>query len=181
MARTLPTIATEVPGGFVLSSLWNAQVGATMQWFFGSGANNGVPRFFGTASTGQAFASTQSFSSINIDSQVYDSEGGHSTTTNPSRYTVQVPGMYRLVGQSSFGINSSGARAVAVAVNGSQVQQIQAAPPPANTWAAQVSTERYLNVGDYVEVRTWQNSGSALTTGSSGLAPSLSVWWIGNN
>jgi hypothetical protein len=181
MPRTTPVIATEVPGDFITSALWNAQVLATMQWLFGTGASSGVPRFSGYASTAQAFATGTSYSPLNLDAEVYDSEGGHSTTTNSSRYTVQVPGLYRITAQSAFAVNSSGARAVAIGVNGTASKACQGAPPPSNSWSNQVTWETYLNVGDFVEAMTWQNSGGALSTVTGGMGPSLSVWWIGNN
>jgi hypothetical protein len=177
----MPVVATEAPGSFVTSALWMAQVAATMQWLFGSGAGNGVPRFRGFASTAQAFASGLTFAPVNLDSEVYDSEGGHSTTTNTSRYVCQVAGMYRLTAMGSFGVNSAGSRAVAVGVNGSSVIQAQSAAPAANSWANQSTVDQFLNVGDYVEILTWQNCGASLSTSTGSLAPALLVWWIGNN
>lgn len=180
MPRSTPVIANEAPGDFITGALWNAQVGAALQWLFGTGAN-GIPRFKGNASTGQAFATGTTFSPVSLDAEVYDSEGGHSTVTNPSRYTCQVPGLYRITAMSSFTTNSTGSRAVGVGVNGASVLQSQGMPPSGNSWSNQVTVDQYLNAGDYVEVLTWQNSGGSLSTGTGSLAPTLTVWWIGNN
>lgn len=183
MARSTPIPATEVPGGFVTSALWNAQVGAALQWFFGTGAGNGVPRFRARASTGQAFASSTNHAPVNLDEEDYDSEGGHSTTTNPSRYTCQVPGIYRITAQGSFTTNATGGRCVAIMVNGGLVAQARSpAMPAGQSWVLQANIDHYLNIGDYVEVGLYQNSGSSLTTATGvSVSPMLMLWWLGNN
>jgi hypothetical protein len=188
MARSTPVIATEVPGNFVISALWNAQVAATMQWLFGTGSN-GVPRFKGYASTAQPIAGVASGTNpvdvpINLDTEVYDSEGGHSTTTNPSRYTCQVPGLYRLTAVGGFPTNGTGDRKVGININGVPPpgSVVQGVPSSARSWSACVSVEQYLNAGDYVEMVMWQTNTTALNTAVfSGYGPALSVWWIGNN
>jgi hypothetical protein len=183
MPRTVPVIATEVPGNFQTAALWTAQISATMQWVFGTGSN-GVPRFKGYQGSAQSIATGQTDAPITLDTEVYDSEGGHSTTVNPSRYTCQVAGVYRISVSGSIAPSGTGARKVGVNVNGAASigAAVQQVPPASNTWQGAVSTDTYLNVGDYVELVVWQTSGGNLSTNAgTATAPTMCVWWLGNN
>lgn len=100
-----------------------------------------------------------------LDTEVYDTDNGHSTTSNTSRYTVQTSGVYLLFGVVVYAANSTGGRNAKFRVNGST-----------NYWGQQVTVSGTLpsafncsgliplNAGDYVELATWQNSGGALNT-----------------
>lgn len=183
MARSTPAIANVVPGTYETAALWTAQVSATMQWVFGTGSN-GVPRFKGYQTSTQSLATGQTDNPITLDTESYDSEGGHSTTTNPSRYVCQVPGLYRITVTGSMAPNGTGARKVGINVNGVSLTGagVQQVPPASNTWQGAVSTEAFLNAGDYVELVIWQTSGGALSTNAgNSTTPTMCLWWIGNN
>jgi hypothetical protein len=118
-----------------------------------------------------------------MNTEQVDSENGHSTTVNNSRYVCQVAGWYWVQATCSFPVNATGNRSLQLAVNGATVPGttiIQAAPA-GNSWCGQTSGWMPLNVGDYVEVQVWQTAGVSLSTNvGSGLQPTLSAYFISN-
>jgi hypothetical protein len=168
---------TEAPGNFNTAALFNATMGAVGAWQINP------PRFKGYATSTQSIATGSSYVSVLLDTESLDSDGGHSTVTNTSRYTVQVAGLYHVIGTCGYGINATGNRAVQLAVNGASVISSQVIVPSAasNSLSIQSSQHLQLAVGDYVEVQTWQTSTISLATSVSlGLAPSMSVLWVSN-
>src|SRR5690242_10867425 len=147
------------------AALWTAQVSATMQWTMGSGTN-GVPRFKGYAATAQSINPGTTDVPLNLDTEDWDSDNGHSTTTNTSRYTVQVAGTYRVTGIGGVIANATGNRKLGININGGNVRgaQVQLVGMGGNSWCGSVSTEVACVVGDYLEVVIWQSSGIALNT-----------------
>ncbi|MFD0393322.1 hypothetical protein ACFQ3Z_15940 [Streptomyces nogalater] len=119
MARTVPVIAAEAPGTYLTGALWNASVKAMGDWLMGS-AGNGAPRFRAHQSTAQSLADN-TWTSLTLDTEDYDSDNGHSTTTNSSRYTVQVAGTYLVIGSVGLVANATGARAVRLTQNGGAI------------------------------------------------------------
>jgi hypothetical protein len=169
---TVPTPATVATGNFLTSALWNAQVRDPNNFLFG------VPVFRGFQNAAQSFASSSSYAPILLDSESFDPEGGHSTTTNTSRFTVQTAGYYYVSVFASFLGSATGGRAIAVSVNGTATVQSQQAPPPSNSWSGGTNWLGYLNVGDYVEATAWQNSGASLSMTTGAFSASLSLFWV---
>jgi hypothetical protein len=180
VARSVPVIASETPGNFLTGALWNANVKAMGDWLMGS-AGNGVPRFRGYQGTVQSVANN-TWVSCTLDTEQYDSDNGHSTTTNSSRYTVQVPGTYLIVGSIGIVANATGNRGARLSVNGNAVNGsfVKVASPDATGSAGLVTAGAAVCVaGDYIEVQVHQNSGGALNTNAAGdVACSMTVQWI---
>ncbi|MFC8676667.1 hypothetical protein ACFUEN_28780 [Streptomyces griseorubiginosus] len=180
MPRIVPVSVSESPGNYITSALWIAQVKATMDFLMGSGTN-GVPRFKGYASTTQSVASGTTDTAIALDTEDYDSDNGHSTVTNNSRYTVQVAGTYLIAATLGFATNATGNRKVGINVNGANARGgvVQSNAFASNSFCASVVTEQALAVGDYVELVGWQTSGAALNTAAgTGFGPVLMCHWI---
>jgi hypothetical protein len=180
--RTVPVPVVESPGNYLTGALWTAQIKATMDYLMGSGTN-GVPRFKGYASTGQSIASTSSSdTAVTLDTEDYDSDNGHSTTTNSSRYTVQVAGIYLVMATASFPTNATGNRKLGINVNGTNVRGgvFQGPSMASNSWSACVCVEQAFVVGDYIEMVVWQTSGAplSLNAGGGGFGPTLMCHWI---
>jgi hypothetical protein len=185
VARTVPAIATEAPGNYETAALWNAQVGGIMQWLVGSGSN-GLPMFFGYQATAQSVASGTGGAVITIDTEIIDTDGGHSTVTNTSRYTCQVAGYYLIWGNVTWTTNATEERITWYTKNGTTIvggASVQANPVtsghvsviPGNLLVVP------LAVGDYVEMMGAQVSGGALTTQcdtTGGKNSSLLCLWI---
>lgn len=175
MPRTAPAMPTEVPGNFWTAALFAATVAAIGNWQIN------VPRFKGYSATGQAFTTGTTFTSVTLDSEYVDTEGGHSTVTNTSRYVCQVAGWYWCHGSMNFPTNSTGNRSLQLAVNGSTYPgtSVLLAAPAGNSWIGMTAGLVQLAVGDYLELQAFQNSGGTLTTTViSGIQPTLSAVWI---
>jgi len=120
-------------------------------------------------------STTQSISNatntkITFDTESYDTNSYHSTTTNTSRFTIPTTGYYRLDAQISFDANATGSREISIWKNGGQIVDYrtgaatQASVPTTISCCAQVSA----TAGDYFEINIYQTSGGTRTTFSPG-------------
>lgn len=174
MGRIVPSPATEAPGNFNTSALFNAQVRDLNAFSLGP------PVFYGLQTLSQSFANNATVA-VALDTEIVDSDGGHSVTTNTSRYTAQVPGLYLVLGIGTFVANTAGVRSVRVALNGTTVRGSQITQPPASTqWAGATWALVTLNgTTDYVELTVSQTSGSTLTSYfGTDLCPAMAVYWL---
>lgn len=142
------------------------------------------PTFKGRQGTLQSISSA-TYTPITWDTEDVDSAGGHSTSSNTSRYTAVYPGWYLLNGGVAFAASATASyRQTAWSVNGSIVTDyINNATTIASVVVSLAArgTTVYLNVGDYVELQGWQNTGGALNTSvASGLQSSMTVTWVSN-
>lgn len=172
---TIPSVPTEVPGNFWTSALWNTNVLGGLGYLFSP------VRFKGYSSTTQSLASGTSGIVLTLDTEVVDSDGGHSTTTNTSRYTAQTAGLYYVSGAVTFATNATNTRTLQVFLNGAGVtgSAMQVAPAPNRGASVFTSTIVQLAVGDYVELAAWQDSGSTLTTSNSNaISTTMCLWRI---
>lgn len=177
MARTVPVMAQEVPGNFLTGALWNANVKALGDFL------SNMPVFSGYAAASQSIPTT-TFTPMSLDTEVVDSDGGHSTVTNTSRYTCQVAGLYLLTGSVVFPITGTGVRGVSIGLNGATTglagsEQLVPVGAVFATTATATPTYARLAVGDYVQIMGFQNSGSAIATTTIGAAyTSFSAQWV---
>lgn len=99
------------------------------------------------------------------DTEFWDTDGFHSTTTNPSRITIPagLGGKYLLDGVLSVGANATGLRYASFKQNGGASFYI-ASSQGNGTYSTFVSFSIILNLaaGDYIEMTTFQNSGGSL-------------------
>lgn len=133
-------------------------------------------------STTQSIA-TATVTALTWDTEDYDTVGGHSTSSNTSRYTCQTgyAGYYRLNGTVWWAGSAAGSyRRCLFSVNGSTVAgSCNSEPPVAGIISVISSTIVFLNVGDYVECDAQQDSGGALSTTGTGSTQSwFEVQWI---
>lgn len=109
-----------------------------------------------------------SFAAITWNSSTDDNWSGHSSVTNPSRYTAQVAGLYRFSGAYTTANNATGYRLVGWALNGVELANSRIYNPnlsgTVNNSVVAATTKLRLNVGDYVEMYVFQNSGASLNT-----------------
>jgi hypothetical protein len=166
MGLAIPVLASEVPGNFFTSALWNANV------YNGLTFAQQPPNFVGTQSVAQSLPNA-TWTAISLDTSQTDPYGGHSNVTNSSRYTCQtgVPGWYTVCGVVAHSINSTGFRTARIQVNGAAVVGAETYGPndgSAESIIVTATRDIFLNVGDYVEVAGYQNSGGALNTAVGG-------------
>jgi len=143
----------------------------------------GIHKSFGTS--GQSLSNTTQ-TTIDFNSELFDTDGFHDNSTNNSRITIPSGkgGKYFIYARGAFDGNGTGSRAVSVRKNGSDlVCEI-------HTWnagstygascdVAQIAT---LNAGDYIEMRLFQSSGGSLNTQGGdfdGYYNTLQVYYLG--
>lgn len=160
-----PTIPTVQPGQPWTSALFNAVVGQALTFL------SARPFFFGYQNTSQSFANG-ALQAVTLDATAYDTYGGHSNTVNPSRYVCQYAGIYHVIAQVSWPVNSAGNRSVEIYKNGTQFTSGTQSPAAGSANWSVTQTGLYvpLAVGDYVEVYGQQGSGGALSP-NTGSAP----------
>ena len=121
---------------------------------------------------------------ISFTSEDFDVRGWHSTSTNPTRVTPDVAGLYLVATTIEFMPNATGARSVRIGVNGLAIPQglsqvthqavVTGVPTNVSTTAVVV-----LNgTTDFIEVGVSQTSGADLNTGEYN-GCWCSVTWIG--
>jgi hypothetical protein len=157
---TIPTIPTEAPGNFWTSALWNANVLGGLNYLFAP------VRFKAYSSASQAIPTGTAPNPLTLDTEIIDSDGGHSTVSNTSRYVCQTAGLYHVSGSVCIAVNGTGSRTILVLVNGTAVtgSMIQGSPQSTNGASVFTATTVQLAVNDYVEIACWQNSGGSLGT-----------------
>jgi hypothetical protein len=174
MARTPPVIGTQAPGTFITAALWNAQVG-------GIGGFALTPPMFKAYATATTVVPNNSTPTIALDTTVIDTEAGHSATTNPSRYTIQVPGKYVAVGSLSFPGNSdSTRRGLGIMQNGAFVRNIAYPAITNSSWSGSMSEILVCAAGDYIELAAINGASTSqsLNVGTVAVDPTLSLYWI---
>jgi len=130
-------------------------------------------------------SSSSTWTPLLFDTNVLDSDNGHSTTSNTSRYVIQVAGTYLAIGCYALANpNSTGDRAARIAKSGSPVQGSAGATPPASGLVGIAVTTPVLVpciAGDYLEVHAQQASGAAVNTYSdTSFASSMLVLRVSN-
>jgi hypothetical protein len=172
--RYAPQTAQKSAGQLITGALWNAGVGALINFM----AN--VPSFRAYQTSVQAMASG-SWTAMLFQGTSNDSDGGHSNVVNPSRYTCQVAGWYFVEGYVAINTGGSGARFdSAVAKNGTIVPaSCQFLLRANDLQSLMCGTMVQLAVGDYVEIWGRQTSGVAINTFvGSDLLPVINGFWI---
>jgi len=116
-----------------------------------------------------------------FDQERYDTAGVHDNTTNNSRLTAPVTGIYAVTAQFTWGGSAgAGSRFAGVMKNGSTL--IARSQELAGDDDENITTQVLLAAGDYVEVQVLQTSGGRLSVAANGLAqqitPEFSMTWL---
>lgn len=100
---------------------------------------------------------------MSLNTEAADADGGHSTSSNTSRYAPQTAGVWDLNAAVPFAANATGKREAAFRVNGTTTHHAAAIPAAvASRMCLNLSGKIPLTVGDYVEVVVFQDSGGNL-------------------
>ncbi len=152
----LATIQTTDPGD-ILTAAWCDQTRDNQEFFIDP------PACAVYNSTTQALSSSTQ-TALNANSETFDNDSMHSTSTNTSRITIQTAGRYLLSGTILFQAHASGARSVGFYVNGATSLIATSSLSIGGSLDFGLSGVRVavLDVGDYVQCRGWQNSGGNL-------------------
>lgn len=158
----------------------------TCAYLLGSATSGGSKRAI--ASPRQTVAQTVAnitITPITFDAEELDYDNGHSLVTNTSRYTAQTAGWYFVQGVVCFAANATGFRMACILKNGTEIVSSRGTiqnTGGADTASAVTPTRLvFLNVGDYVEIGGYQNSGAGLATSTAGAPGSgMTVEWRSN-
>lgn len=117
------------------------------------------------------------------ENEILDTFGGW-TSASPTRYTVQVPGKYRVSVIAGFSANSTSVRVLKVRVNGaSPIWTVASAAPPPSSADAMASASLVLPytfaIGEYFEILAQQGSSATLTL-SGGTDSYITAEWVGS-
>jgi hypothetical protein len=136
---------------------------------------------FRAPTAGQTVA-TGVMTAITFDEEVYDIPEGHSTSTNSSRYYATYAGWYQLQGGTGWSSNTVNRRGGRWAVNGVEVYGTGVYLPATTGGSCEVPMKMfyvYLNVGDYVELYGYQDSGGNLNTANlTDTACAMMIMWV---
>lgn len=107
-----------------------------------------------------------------------DTDGGHDNAVNPGRYTSQVWGYYRIGGAVSFASNATGRRGCWWRRNGTVLDGSEVVMAAGNNIVTVPARSKILelDVGEYLELIAFQDSGSTLATAVTATQqPTMSV------
>lgn len=120
------------------------------------------------------------YTAVTFDTAILNTAGMWNSGSN-TRLTAQTAGTYRIGGAVVFPSTPTGFRAVSIYVNGSSIiNTIIPAVSGAGTAVPIPAFETHLNVGDYVQIFAYQNSGGALSLLTTPMT-TVSATWISNN
>lgn len=139
-----------------------------MTWLPGmriTAARLNLPAFNGYQTTTQSIPAT-TWTAISIDTETFDTDLGHDVVTNNTRYTIQVDGLYVILGTVAFNVSATGLRGSKIFKNGAILigSETLVAPGPTVGTSAVCQIAAQLVAGDYIELYGFQNSGGALST-----------------
>lgn len=111
---------------------------------------------------------------------IRDTDGFHSSTEDPERFTVPsgLGGWYRIVGAARIQANGAGYRDIRIRVNGASASETSLVRRPAIAGTDiffQVTEMVHLNGGDYVTLAVAQTSGTTLAVTRARLEMTLEV------
>lgn len=134
--------------------------------------------FYARQTVAQTLADS-TFTGITFSTEDFDTDSGHSTSSNTSRFVCQTAGVYLLAGCVSYTGSTTNQRYARFALNGTAVNgSATRLTGSANSCAVPARTVILtLAVSDYVELQGHQNTGGNLDTlVTSDLQSSFLVW-----
>lgn len=176
---TVPTPDTAAVGGRIKAGVWNDDVRDAVNFLL----NPPTCRVYqGSAGTTLATATA---TLLPFDTESWDTDASHSTSTNPSRLTAVTAGKYLVVAQVSYAANATGQRYVTLRKNsagsgtgGTLVDRVSVDAVGSGSTSVFCVTEVWLSTaGDYLEVFGEQSSGGNLATNTGASASFASMTW----
>lgn len=176
---TVPSITTQTTGGLA-GAAWANSVKDGVDFLVGTGGN--VRPLAVVRQTVSQTIPTATWTALTFGAEDLDTDGGHSTASNTSRYTAQTAGWFLVMGNVVLNSGSTGRRMLGVRKNGTGGDPQTHGRSDVHGVTLDVglshSAAVYLSVGDYVEVILFQDSGADLTTSvASGVQPTMTVLW----
>ena len=111
---------------------------------------------------------------LTFNTENYDTDSYHSTSSNTSRLTVPSAGKYLITANVGFAANATGYRFAKIQKNGTtNVSSIGTNAAPNGTFDTHINNSVVVDAAasDYFEIIVFQNSGGALNGGSVSTLP----------
>lgn len=108
---------------------------------------------------------------LTFDTERYDTDTIHSTSSNTGRLTATTAGKYTISGTAAFAANATGARGLGIRLNGTTFIALARVPAVAggtDITSLTVTTDYNLSATDYVELIGYQTSGGSLNVLAGG-------------
>lgn len=109
-----------------------------------------------------------SSTAVTFDSERWDTDGCHSTSSNTSRLTCQTAGKYHIIANIEFVASTVGDRVIFLRLNGSTIIAAHSVVAPTLNCRMHISTIYDLAAADYVEVLVRQTTAGNLDTVATG-------------
>jgi hypothetical protein len=107
---------------------------------------------------------------LTFDSERFDTDNYHSTTTNTSRLTVPSgkAGYYLITANAAWNLSATGERYLGIRRNGTAIHYGPSVPGSSSIYvSSQLTAIWNLSVGDYIEFFGYQNSGGNLAVNNN--------------
>jgi hypothetical protein len=115
---------------------------------------------------------------VSFDAEAFDTDKLHSNTTNPTRLTAPIAGIYLVTG-NLYWAAGTGTRQTYVTVNGDPNHGVDSNFVPATSRQESVAGLIRLEKGDYVELTGFEDAAGSIDVigGTTGNTPTLSMIW----
>lgn len=174
---TTPIFGLEYPGSSGHARLW--------EWFQALAEDIDTafarPVFRARRAAAQSIG-TASETTIQWDTEDFDTQNGHDLVTNPTRYVVQKAGYYQIGGGCGWSSNATGRRGVFWRKNGTTMDGTAAWWVPGINGNYAVSGRAIVQqfaVNDFIEMAVFQESGVSLNTAAGASMPSIDIVYVG--
>ncbi len=178
---TVPATQSFLAGEKVTASKLNASTKTVLDFLLNP------PRVNAFSGTGIATATSTS-TLVTFDNESWDTDSMHSTTTNPSRITINTSGQYLVSFYARFPPNATGYRMLNLRLNsggsssgGSTLSTIAIAAAPTTSTFVTRTLELTCNSGDHYEMFATQSSGASLTLETGQRVTGMEFRWLGNS
>ena len=145
-------------------------------------ASGGGSTYVGCAAynTSNFSISNNTGTNITWNTEEFDTDGFHSTSSNTSRFTIPTGkgGKYLITAQVRWDDNTAGERVLKIQKNGTEFKAFAMQPNAQNPMEA-ITAVLSLVATDYIEILVYQNSGGARTVYGSSLETFTSISYLG--
>ena len=121
---------------------------------------------------------------LTFNSERFDNDTMHSTSSNTERVTATTAGRYLFIGNSAFAANATGTRLSQITHSVGPTDIAREWLPitgAASTTVLNVATIQAMAAAEYMTLQAWQTSGGALNVlSSANYSPEFMAHWMGN-
>jgi hypothetical protein len=171
---TVPSTLTAAVGDRLEASDWNTYVRDAVAFFLDP------PQCYVYNNANISVATSGTAQALTFNTEIYDTDAMHSTSSNTDRITIVTAGYYVLVGNVIWAANATGVRELAIQRNGTTVWAIRDTAVAAGEAHIQdiVTPPLLASATDYFQLFARQTSGGALNATTAAYSPSLSARWV---